>query len=264
MRVISYDWVMLQRRIAYHNGYSKTLNDLKWDKGAESSMRRSYGLGSEKTSYNNQKNERELASAASSSYDIKAVFQRQIDLRINLATEQVGVGEEEELSFRPFRQIAMEQLPTGGPSEKVIAKTKKMKNLAEAIKDLESLLAKRSEQVKRYGGELTGHLLLCHKLVHSFFLIQKKCKGGRRALALQVANSYGCGHHTTRMIVLWEQSWTENCTIPAHRTSSNSNRVKSIVEDEDILLAVRKYMEKSADGTVLPSTIQFIIYVNCY
>jgi len=264
MRVISYDWVILQRRIAYHNGYSKTLNDLKWDKGAGSSMRQSYGLGSRKTSYNNRKNERELASAASSSYDIKAVFQRQIDLGISLATEQGGVGEAEELSFHPFRQIAMEELPTGGPGEEVIAKEKKMKNLAEAIKDLESVLAKRSEQVKRYGGELTGHLLLRHKLVHSFFLIQKKCRGGRRALALQVANSYGRGHHTARMIVLWERSWTENRTIPARRTGSNSNRVKSIFEDEDILLTVREYMEKSGDGTVLPSTIQFIIYVNCY
>jgi len=248
---------MLKSRITYLNQYRKTLDDLKWDEGAGSSMRQSYGLGSRKTSYNNRKNKRELAFAASTSYDIKAVFQQQMDLGISLAIEgsRGGVEGQEELALRSFRQIAMEELPAGGPGEAVIAEEMERKNLAEAIKDLGFLLAKRTEQIKRYGGELTGHLLFRHQLVHSFFLIQKKYKGRRRALALQVANSCGRGHHTARMIILWERSWRDNRTIPTRRAGSNGNQVKSIFEDEDILLAVREYMEKSGDGTTFPSTI---------
>ena len=111
-------------------------------------MRQSYGLGSRKTSYNYRKNKRELAIAASTSYDIKAVFQRQIDLGISLAADGSGVGNGEEFAFGPSRQIAMEELPTGGPGEEVIAEELKKKNLAEAIRDLGFLLTKKSEQVK--------------------------------------------------------------------------------------------------------------------
>ena len=42
----------------------------------------------------------------------------------------------------------MEELPTGGPGEEVIAEEPKKKNLVEAIRDLGLLLTKKSEQVK--------------------------------------------------------------------------------------------------------------------
>ena len=121
VQAIEYGWLVLNGRIANVNKYSKTLDDLKWDEGAGSSMRQSYGLGSRKTSYNYRKNKWELAIAASTSYDIKAVFQRQIDLGISLAADGSGVGNGEEFAFGPSRQIAMEELPTGGPGEEVIA-----------------------------------------------------------------------------------------------------------------------------------------------
>ena len=242
-------------RITKVNEYRKTLDDLKWDEGAGSSMRQSYSLGSRKTFYNYQKNKRELAIAASTSYDIKAVFQRQIDLGISLAAEGSGVENGEELAYGPSRQIAMEELPTRGPGEAVIAEEMRKKNLAEAIRDLGFLLSKKNEQVKRYGGELTGHLLFRHQLVYSIFLIQKKCKERRRALALQVAHSCGRGHHTARMIILWEKSWRENRIIPTRRVGSNGNQVRSIFEDEDVLLTVREHMEKSGDGKSLSNTI---------
>ena len=154
VQAIEYGQMVLNGRIANVNKHSKTLDDLKWDEGAGSSMRQSYGHGSRKTSYNYRKNKRKLAIAASTSYDIKAVFQRQIDLGISLAAEGFGVKDGEELAEGASRQIAMEELPTGGPGEEVIAEELKKKNLAEAIRDLGLLLTKKSEQVKRYGGEL--------------------------------------------------------------------------------------------------------------
>ncbi|PUU74409.1 hypothetical protein B9Z19DRAFT_1133334 [Tuber borchii] len=246
-----------------HRKKVKTLNDLIWDEGAGESMRQSYGLGSRKTLYNYRKNKRELAFAAGTSYNIKAVFQRQIDLGISLAAESEGGREvaAEEIANRPFRQIAMEELPRGGPGEAVIAEEKDKKNLEEATKELGHLSTRKSEQVRRYGGELTGHLLLRYQLVHSFYLIQKKCKAGWRAMALQVANSCGHGYHTARMIIHWERSWREKRIIPARRIGSNGNQVRSIFEDEDILLAVREYMEKSGEGLTSRKLAEVI---NCY
>ena len=90
-------------RIANVNKHSKTLDDLKWDEGAGSSMGKSYGHGCQKTTYNYRKNKRELAIAARTSYNIKAIFPRQIDLRISLAAEGSGLEDGKELVEGPFR-----------------------------------------------------------------------------------------------------------------------------------------------------------------
>jgi len=90
-----------------------------------------------------------------------------------MAAERGSIEKGEEVAFGLSRQIAMKELPTGGPREGVIAEKKEKKHLAEAEKELEILLTKKSDQVKRYGGELTGHLLLRYQLVYCFFLIAK-------------------------------------------------------------------------------------------
>ncbi|PWW75363.1 hypothetical protein C7212DRAFT_345353 [Tuber magnatum] len=74
-------------------------NTLKLDESTGSSMCQSYGLKSRKTSYNNQKNNYELAITARASYNIQAVFQCQMNLGISLAAEEEAVEEEDELAF---------------------------------------------------------------------------------------------------------------------------------------------------------------------
>ncbi|KAG0634243.1 hypothetical protein HOY80DRAFT_1005326 [Tuber brumale] len=103
-----------------------------------------------KTSHNHWKNKRELAFPANTSYNIKAVFQHHIDLGISLAAESEGGREvgAEGIADRPFRQIAMEELPRGGPGEAVIAEEKDKKNLEEAIKELRHFLTRKKYMEK--------------------------------------------------------------------------------------------------------------------
>ena len=113
---------------------------IKWDKEGEDKFCGAYGNGSRSTSRRERKSTKELEKQASKTYDIKALWQRNIELGMaSTANSQVGLGQvAESQPIDNVSPLSLSDLPRGSAS---LSNQQVLKNQrTEALKDLNKLL----------------------------------------------------------------------------------------------------------------------------
>lgn len=209
----------------------------------EDKFRSAYGNGSRSTSKRERKSTRELEKQASQTYDIRALWQRNIELGMaSTANSQVGLGQVAE--SQPIDNISplpLSDLPRGSSS---LSNQQVLKNQrTEALKDLNKLLKLVTEQEKKYKAGLSPHsnFYRRHLMVQQFLQSQLSSQSSpkRRDLSLNVAQSFGKIRPTARNIVQWEKKWDESRESPERKEREDSD---SWMCDGDLNDAMRKFV----------------------
>lgn len=91
---------------------------IKWNKEGEDKLRGAYGNGSRSTSRRERKSTRELEKQASKTYDIRVLWQRNIELGMaSTANSQVGLEQvAESQPIDNVSPISLLDIPRGGVS----------------------------------------------------------------------------------------------------------------------------------------------------
>ena len=188
---------------------------IKWNKEGEDKLRGAYGNGSRSTSRRERKSTRELEKQASKTYDIRALWQRNIELGMaSTANSQVGLGQvAESQPIDNVSPLSLSDIPRGGASflsNQQVLKSQR----TEALKDLNKLLKLVTKQEKKYKARLSPHSTFhCrHIMVQQFLQSQLSSQSSpkRRDVSLNVAQSFGRSRPTARNIVQWEKKWVES------------------------------------------------------
>jgi hypothetical protein len=214
---------------------------LRWNDEAGKNIRGRPGTGSTRTEQRVRRHQLELEKAASQSYSIVSLFQRQRSLGLSM-------GAEDGTCTVPLKDVEHGKAKTS-------VNTCRMKADArhEALQDLKRFLGLKGEQKRKYGKVLNpGKNLHCrHLMVASFLMLQQRKHEfqdrSRRGLATMVAKTYGRGLHTGRNIVRWERSWVERRTIPEGKAGKHKHNI-SWMDDEDVLLAVQQFVRSQGEG----------------
>ncbi len=202
-------------------GIDEVKTKLKWNKEGEDKFRGAYGNGSRSTSKREQKSTRELEKQASQTYDIRALWQRNIEIGMaSIANSQVGLGQvAESQPIDNLSPLSLSDLPRGSASlsNQQVLKTQR----TEALKDLNRLLKLVTEQEKKYKARLSPHsnFYRRHLMVQQFLQSQLNSQSSpkRRDLSLNVARSFGKSRPTACNIVRWEKKWVEFQEIPERK-----------------------------------------------
>jgi len=130
-------------------GIDEVETKLKWNKKGEDKFRGAYGNGSRSTSKREKKLTRELEKQVSQTYDIRALWQRNIEIGMaSTANSQVGLGQvAESQPIDNVSPLSLSDLPRGSASlsNQQVLKTQR----TEALKDLNRLLKLVTEQEKK-------------------------------------------------------------------------------------------------------------------
>lgn len=225
--------------------------ELKWKKDGENNLRGGYRKGSKSTQMRHNKSARDLEKEASKTYNIQALWQRSRDLGI---TSRVNspVGLEQSRESSPINSesstLSLSQIPRGcSPplSQRQIERNQR----EEALKDLTRLLNLVTEQEKKYQFKLSPHsnFYRRHLMVQQFLQIQLKSQPSqsRRELSLTISRAFGRGHHTSRSIVQWENSWVHTREIPERKERSDG---ESWMYDEDVNNAIKEFTKAQGDS----------------
>ena len=205
---------------------------LSWNDEAGKDIRSIRGTGSKSTEKRARRRQRELEKAASQSYSIVGLFERQPSLGLSMGA-QGGT-----------RTGPLKEIEFGMPKENA---------RHEALQDLKRFLNLKGEQQKKYGKPLIPgkDFHRRHLMVASFLMLQQRkhefqdCS--RRALAVIVAKNYGKGAHSGLKIVRWEKSWVEHRTIPESKAGKHKHNI-SWMDDEEVLLAVQQFVKTQGEG----------------
>lgn len=214
---------------------------LRWNDEAGRNIRSMPGTGSKSTEKRVRRHQLELAKAASQSYSIIGLFERQRSLGLSMVAED------------GTRAVSLKDIEHG--TAKTSAKTCRTKEDArhEALQDLKRFLDLKGEQKRKYGKVLKPgqNFYRRHLMVGSFLMLQQRkhesqdC--GRRGLATIAATTYGREMHTGRNIVRWERSWIEHRTIPESKAGKHKHNI-SWMDDEEVLLAVQQFVKRQGEG----------------
>jgi hypothetical protein len=170
---------------------------LRWNDEAGKNIKGMLGTGSKSTEKRVRRRQLELEKAASQSYSIVGLFERQRSLRLSIEAEGRTPA------------VPLKDVEHGKP---MITHKTKEDVCHEALQDLKRFLGLKGEQKRQYrkflkpGSDFHRH----HLLVSSFLMLQQQkhefpnCN--RRGLAAIVAKSYGKGIHIGLNIVRWERS----------------------------------------------------------
>jgi hypothetical protein len=211
---------------------------LRWNDEAGKSIRGMPGTGSKSTEKRVRRHRRELEKAASQSYSIVSLFERQRSLGLSMGAEG------------GTHPVPLNDIECG---ESVIARQTREDACHEALQDLKRFLGLKGEQKRKYGKLLIPgkDFHRRHLMVSSFLTLQQRkhefhdCN--RRELASIVAKSYGRGAHTGLKIVRWERSWVEHRIIPESRAGKHRHNI-SWMDDEEVLLAVQQFVKSQGEG----------------
>ena len=206
---------------------------LQWTDKAEKAKtsKRPYGSGSGSTEKRRRKHQRELGQAAEGTLNIASLFKRQQELAISTSNRP-----------NPPSPLTPPSVVSQGALEK--------QERASAIKDLETLLRLRTEQIRKYGHIIFpgSDLFRRHCMIRSFLYIQQQTTGKtRQQMADIVAATFNRRGHTGKKIVTWEKQWIRGRTIPESRAGKHKACL-SLLEDDGILCAVRDFAKTQGEG----------------
>lgn len=227
--------------------------EIKWNRGGEDRLRGGYGNGSRSMLKRQRKSARELEKQASKTYDIRALWQRNHDLRmISSANSQGRLGQvpESQPNNGESSPSSLSKIPRGTP---LLAKQQTFKSQrTEALKDLNKLLKLVTEQEKKYGTRLSPHsnYYRRHTMVQQFLQSQltSQPRPTRHALSLNVARAFGRSSPTARLIVQWEKEWVGTREIPERKEREDSD---SWMYDGDLNDAMREFVRTQGDSKYL-------------
>ncbi len=211
---------------------------LHWNDEAGNYIRGIPRTGSKRTEMRVRQRRLELEKAASQSYSIVGLFERQRSLGLSIGAED------------GTRAVPLKDIERG---KSVIASRTKEEIRHEALHDLKRFLGLKGEQKRRYGKPLKPgtDFHRRHLLVSSFLMLQQRKHefpdSSRRGLAAIAAKSYGKGTHTGLNVVRWERSWIEHRTIPESKAGKHKHNI-SWMEDEEVLLAVQQFVKSQGEG----------------
>jgi hypothetical protein len=215
---------------------------LRWNDEAGKDIRAMRGTGSRSTRKRARRHQRGLEKAASQSYSIVALFNRQRSL---LMEAQNGT-----------RVAPLKDIERGMPMTSVTDRQTKENARCEALRYLKRFLGLKKEQMMKYGKLLTPgkDFHRRHLMVASFLMLQQRKNEfqgcSRRELSAIVAKSYGKGAHSALKIVRWERSWVEHRTIPESAAGKHRQNM-SWMNDEEVLLAVQQFVKSQGEGHFL-------------
>jgi hypothetical protein len=214
---------------------------LRWNDEAGKDIRAMRGSGSKSTMKRARRHQQELEKAASQSYSIVGLFERQRSLQ--LSTEA-----QDGTCVAPLKDIER-----GMPTTSVIARQTKENARYEALRDLKRFLGLKKEQMRKYKKLLIPgkDFHRRHLMVASFLMLQQRKNEfqgcSRRELSAIVAKSYGKRTHSGLKIVQWERSWVEHRTIPESKAGKHKQNI-SWMNDEEVLLAVQQFVKTQGEG----------------
>jgi hypothetical protein len=214
---------------------------LRWNNEAGKNIPGMRGTGSRSTEKRVRRHQLELAKAASQSYSIVGLFERQRSLGLSMGAED------------GTRAVPLKDIEHGKAKTSVTASRTKEDAPHEAIQDLKRLLRLKGEQKRTYGKLLIPgkDFHRRHLMVESFLMLQERkhefqdCS--RRELAAIVAKNYGRGAHSGLKIVRWERSWIEHRTIPESKAGKHRHNI-SWMDDEEVLLALQQFVKSQGEG----------------
>jgi hypothetical protein len=215
---------------------------LRWNNEAGKNIRGMPGTGSKSTEIRVRRHQLELEKAASQSYSIIGLFERQRSLGLSMGAEEDGT-----------RTVPLTDIERGKAKTSVMPRRTREDARHEALKDLKRFLGLQGEQKKKYGKLLKQgkNFHRRHLMVESFLMLQQRkhefqdCS--RRGLAAIVAKNYGRGTHSGLKIVRWEKSWVEHRTIPESKAGKHKHDI-SWMNDEEVLLAVQQFVKSQGEG----------------
>jgi hypothetical protein len=215
--------------------------ELRWNDEAGKDIPGIRGAGSYRTWKRGRQRQRELAKAASQSFSIVGLFERQRSLQLSMPAQDGTCA------------TPLNDIEHGIPEVPVINFQSKENARDEALEDLKQLLRLKREQMKKYGKLLTPRTDFHrrHLMVESFLMLQQQkhesedC--GRKELSVMIANAYGRGAHSGGKIVQWERSWMEHRTIPESKAGRHRQEI-SWMNDEEVLLAVQQFVRNQGEG----------------
>ena len=124
----------------------------------------------------------------------------------------------------------------------------------QAAHDLGELLRLKTQQMDKYGYELTpkSNYYRRHQMVMSFLWMQlNKEKDNpqlnRRKLAQIVAQSFNKRRYTGRKIVQWERSWVKLRVVPDTKAGNGKGDL-SWMDDEDLVLSIKDWAKKEGES----------------
>jgi hypothetical protein len=214
---------------------------LHWNDEAGKDIRGTRGTGSKSTEKRARRHQRELEKAASQSYSIVGLFERQRSLGLSMEAQD------------GTRAVPLQDIERGTPKASLTACQTKENARHDALQDLKRFLSLKGEQKRKYGKLLTPgkDFHRRHLMVASFLMLQQRKHEfqdrSRRALSAIVAKSFGRGAHTGLKIVRWEKSWVEERTIPESKAGKHRQGI-SWMNDEEVLLAVQQFVKTQGEG----------------
>ena len=226
-----------------HNITSSNKVELCWTDGAGADFRAGWGTGSERQNRCIRQHQRELEHAASQSYSITSMFERQRNLGLSIRSEEGPQSASLKDIERATPQI----------SKSASLQQRNEEARLKALNDLTRFLGLKKGQEEKYGRVLSprSNLYRRHIMVQSFLWIQQRKHefpdSSRRGLARVVAKNNGKGGHTAQKIVQWEKSWVKTRAIPESKAGKHRHHI-SWMDDEEILLALRSFINRKGEG----------------
>jgi hypothetical protein len=219
---------------------------IHWNDDADNNLRGLWGNGSKSTQKRARRTQRQLKLAASQSYSIAGLFERQQQL-----------------------QLYTKDASSDAHGEKNVPKAcSPPPNLEEARKTaaakLDRLLLLPTEQQKKYGSVIDprSSFYLRHRMVQSFLWLQLRHYQFRgktqRELACITAHSFKRGLHTGRMIIKWTKSWVHDQKIPNTHAGRHKHHF-TWMDDEDIVFAVRGFIRQQGESEYTILSIDYYL-----
>jgi hypothetical protein len=216
---------------------------IRWNDDADNNLRSPWGGGSASTQKRARRTQRELKLAASQSYSIASLFERQQHLRLHTKDAISDAHGGKDIIPRACSPPPAQNKPVSNSEE--AQRT--------AAAKLDRLLLLPTEQKKMYGSAMDprSSFYLRHRMVQSFLWLQLRRSQfpskTRRELACITAHSFKRGLHTGRMIIKWAKSWVRDQKIP----NTNAGRHKhhfTWMDDEDVVFAVRSFIRQQGES----------------
>jgi hypothetical protein len=211
---------------------------INWKNNADNSLRGLWGSGSKSTQKRAHRTQRQLKLAASQSYSIAGLFERQ-----------------------QLRQLSTKDIPSDIHRDKEVPRAcsppPARNSLEEAQKtaaaELDRLLELPTEQKRKYGSVIDprSSFYLRHRMVQSFLWLQLRrhqfLGKTQRELAYITAHSFKRGFHTGKMIISWAKSWIHERKIPNTNAGRNKHNF-TWMDDEELVFAVRGFIRQQGES----------------
>ena len=232
----------------------------------KNSLRGVWGTGSRSTDKRARRTQRQLKIAASQSYSIAGLFERQRDLQLSIRDSSTS-NDVISRACSPShtsenvvpRACSLPRTSENGASSlsaipRACSPPRNMEEIRKtASARMDRLLKLSTVQKDMYGIVLDprSSFHLRHRMVQSFLWLQGKRNQfpdkTQRQLAFITANSFNRGSHTARMIVQWANIWTQGEKLPnTHAGQHNHNF--SWMDDEDVTFAVREFIHQQGES----------------